>query len=295
MSTPIISIVVISYNMVREIPRTIFTLRAPYQRNISNDDVEIIVVDNGSSVMPSLEPNWENVRLLSYPNPTPSPVAAINYGLSKAQGDLVGVMIDGARMASPNLLYYSLLSNKISDRAVISTMAYHLGSEVQMKSVLDGYTQDVEDELLKSVPWQSDGYKLFDICVFAGSSSLGWFSPIAETNALFMCKQLWKELNGYDVAFQTKGGGFSNLDTYYRASELSDTLLIRLLGEGTFHQVHGGIATNQHGDDNLQALFSEEYNRLRGHYFTSPTKPVLHVGQIGVPHKACLETSINNL
>ena len=49
MKLPLISIVVIAYNMERELPRTLYTLLSPYQMGIRNPDIEIIVVDNGSS------------------------------------------------------------------------------------------------------------------------------------------------------------------------------------------------------------------------------------------------------
>ena len=43
---PKLSIVVICYNMQREIIRTIQSLLPPYQQDISYEDIEIIVVDN---------------------------------------------------------------------------------------------------------------------------------------------------------------------------------------------------------------------------------------------------------
>ena len=55
-----------------------------------------------------------------------------------------------------------------------------------MKSVKEGYNQLVEDELLATLSWEDDGYKLFDISVYAASSHNGWFSLPNETNAFFM-------------------------------------------------------------------------------------------------------------
>ena len=46
---PKASIVVISYNMARELPRTIRSLSPALQRGVSAEDYEIIVVDNGST------------------------------------------------------------------------------------------------------------------------------------------------------------------------------------------------------------------------------------------------------
>ena len=43
-----LSVVVVAYDMIRELPRTLFTLGTSYQRDIEADDYEVIVVDNGS-------------------------------------------------------------------------------------------------------------------------------------------------------------------------------------------------------------------------------------------------------
>ena len=74
--------------------------------------------------------------------------------------------------------------------------------------------------LLERADWTRDGYRLFDISVFAGSSQWGWFAPIAESNALFMPEELWTEIGGYDERFVSTGGGLVNLDTFVRACAL---------------------------------------------------------------------------
>ena len=51
-------------------------------------------------------------------------------------------------------------------------------------------------------------------------------------------------MNGVDQRFDAPGGGFANNDIIIRACELPDSRFVILLGEGTFHQLHGGIATN---------------------------------------------------
>ena len=49
-----------------------------------------------------------------------------------------------------------------------------------------------------------------------------------------------------------------------------------LLREATFHQVHGGIATNNL--DPPQALFSEEYRGIHGKAYERPTRRPLYFG-----------------
>src|SRR4051794_33293217 len=111
-----LSIVVICFNMRRELPRTIRTLSPSMQRGLTAADYEVIVVDNGSTEMVAADEcrRWiPDVAIYRMPDPSPSPVAAISHGLKLAKGELVGVFIDGARMASPGLLATALLASKI--------------------------------------------------------------------------------------------------------------------------------------------------------------------------------------
>jgi glycosyltransferase involved in cell wall biosynthesis len=180
--SPALSVVVVGYNMARELPRTIRSLSPALQRNISEQDYEILVVDNGSTSPPTPEDvrGWAtNARLLAVEHPTKSPVPAINLGLSEARGDVAGVLIDGARMASPGLLAGALNASRLHPRTVVGTLAFHLGPDVQMRSVHAGYDRAVEDRLLETSRWEDDPYRLYDISVFAGSSGRGWFVTLA--------------------------------------------------------------------------------------------------------------------
>jgi hypothetical protein len=287
-----LSVVVIAYNMTRELPRTLRSLAPGVQRDIDPADYEIIVVDNGSQNPLSEDQcrQWGgNVRRHLMAHATASPAAAINVGLEQAQGDLIGVMIDGARIASPGLLCGALRAAKLHLRPVISSLGFHLGPDVQMRSVHEGYNQKMEDDLLAGVNWPADGYKLFEISVFAGSSAQGWFMPISESNSLFLPRTMWRELGGCDEQFVSSGGGLVNLDTYVRACELPDNQLIVLLGEGTFHQVHGGFATNARTSPWNQ--FHDEYMRIRGKVFSSPTNLPWYLGEVHPPALKSIEVA----
>ena len=292
---PKVSIVLINYNMSRELPKTLFTLEPPYQQHINSEDIEIIIVDNGSSRPINIPAGYSNINLVHCAHPTHSPSRAINLGVAAASSDFIGLMIDGARMASPQLLHFAIMAKNLAKRPVVSTLAYHLGSEVQMKSTLKGYNQEIEDKLLNSVPWQQNGYELFNISVLAGSSRSGWFKPIAESNALFLTKEMWQELDGVDEQFQTPGGGLVNLDLYIRANELQASTLFSLLGEGTFHQVHGGVATNQHREEASWAVFHDEYKTIRNKPFKIINIEAVHLGKIRSEHRDTIASSIEHL
>jgi glycosyltransferase involved in cell wall biosynthesis len=268
---PKVSVVVVVYNMAREAPRTLFSLSSAFQRDIRPDEYEVIVVDNGSAppfdpeVLAALEGNFRMIRIDPAP---PSPVHAINRGLAAASGEVIGVMIDGARIASPGIISLAAMAARLSDRFIALTMGFHLGSKVQMQSVPEGYDQHQEDDLLSRSGWIEDGYRLFDISVFAGSSARGWFRPMNESNAIFMRRALWDELDGYDERFASPGGGLVNLDTLCRAVALPDVSFVTLLGEGTFHQVHGGVATS--GTAAARETWHAEYSTIRGRPFRTP-------------------------
>ena len=92
--------------------------------------------------------------------------------------------------------------------------------------------------------WTEGGYSLFNISVFAGSADNGWFATIGQSNAIFMRRELWRDLGSFGEGFQAPGGGLVNLNALARAVTLPRVFLINLLSEGTFQQIHGSVATN---------------------------------------------------
>jgi glycosyltransferase involved in cell wall biosynthesis len=280
-NTPKLSVVVIGYNMARELPRTIRSLSPAMQRGIDPRDYEVILIDNGSTRPfdeAELRRFLPDLVIHKMRDATVSPVPAVNRGLELARGDLVGICIDGARIASPGLLAQALAASRLHERPVIGTISFHLGAEVQMESVKHGYNQAVEDDLLARSGWEADGYRLFAISTFAGSSAGGWFELPAESNAFFLRAGHWRDLRGWDEGFVTPGGGLVNLDTWARACADPSAELIMLLGEATFHQVHGGVATNN--PEAPHALFHQEYARLRGHPYQRPTRKPRYFGTL---------------
>lgn len=266
---PNLSVVVVVYNMPREAPRTLLSLSASYQRHIDAGDYEVIVVDNGSD--PPFDPSEivglsGNFRLIRIDDAPPSPAQAINRGLAEARGDIIGVMIDGARIVTPGLLNFARHGACLYDKAVVATLGWYLGHDFQRSSMQCGYDHAREDALLNSVDWPNDGYRLFEIGTMDESCVDGWFQPIGESNALFLRRGLWELLGGFDERFDAPGGGIINYDIFCRVLECPDAELVILLGEATFHQLHGGVATNapqERQRDNLARWYSQ-YDSIRG-------------------------------
>jgi hypothetical protein len=266
---PALSVVVVVYNIPREAPRTLLSLSAAYQRGIDPDDYEVIVVDNGSvpafdrAILDGLRGNF---RLLRIDDAPASPAHAVNRGIAVASAGVIGVMIDGARLVTPELLHYALVGVDSHPIAIVASLGWYLGGDVQGVSITTGYNQEREDALLASIDWPSDGYRLFELGTIDESSVDGWMTGISETSTLFMRRGVWDLLQGMDEGFDVPGGGLVNLDIYRRALQIDGAEPVVLLGEASFHQLHGGVSTNATKPQQLQNWdkWHGQYRRLRG-------------------------------
>ena len=281
----LISVVVILFNMEREGRRTLYSLSTRYQTGIRNTDYEVIVVDNGSNPpFPSayLESLGGNFRYVYVEDARPSPASAINLGVRQSRGEYVCIMIDGARMLTPGMLGYAVRAIRAFEHPIVTSPSWHLGPDLQRRAIKNGYSKEVEDALLARIGWPSDGYRLFEIATPAASSKDGWFLPMGDSTCLFITRRDYDRIGGCDERFDAPGGGHLSRDTYRRASALEDRELVVLLGEGTFHQLHGGISTNvpeeRFADD--ERAWTAQYMALRGEPHTRLAKTAHYLGHI---------------
>lgn len=291
-----ISFVVVTFNMERELPRTLLSLKRNYQIGTQGIEYEVLVVDNGSR--PSfgrerVEACGLEFRYFYLENPPPSPAYALNQGVEHAQGAIVCLMIDGARVASPGIVRWAYTAFRAIEDPIVAVMGWHLGPQQQNRSIAEGYNQDKEDALLEKIRFPEDGYRLFDISVFAGSCQGGWFSPIAESNAVFLRKESYWDIGGYDERFNCPGGGLLNLDFYRRAVLRDNKESVILLGEGVFHQIHRGISTNAGEEEFKRKIQSwrAQYKEIRGTDYLRPIKKPIYLGTIPPAVLPSLETS----
>ncbi len=263
MTLPALSVAIVCYDMARALPRTVYSLSRSFQRGMQDIPYEIIVIDNGSDDLPpvpevSPRPLLRRARVVSK-----SPVGAMNEAIDLARAPLVGAWIDGARMASPGLLRAALAAAEPHGLPVIATPNYQLGPERQLMSVAKGYDTATEDRLLAQAGWPHGDADLFSISTCELAELTG---PMLESNALFLRAAHWRRLGGFDPAFADAGGGAANPDVLTRALATPGAQLIRLVDEGTFHQVHGGVTTfdQKRGLEAVKRA-SREYAALRGH------------------------------
>jgi len=284
-----ISIVVVGFDMKRELPRTVLSLLPPYQQGLANDDVEIIVVDNGSSepVRRDWFPTSAPISIVRVDGGGVSPCMAMNAGARLARAEHIAVFIDGARMASPGLVRAALTASRVHPRSFVATLGFHIGHKTQQISVLEGYTREVEDSLLDAIGWPRDGYRLFEICALGESYLHGLLKPPSETTCFVMKTSMFHEIGGYDERFVQLGGGLASFDFFRRALEGAGEGFVMLVGEGTFHQLHygattqaGGAGRKHEGDVSLWELYRREYEQVVGEPFVFATQVPLLVGRV---------------
>lgn len=283
--SPRLSVIVIGYNMPRELPRTLLSL-TPGHQGMADEEAsyEVLVMDNGSS--PPFEHELcrtnRHVRCHRILKAPPSPAYALNLGAKMAKGSILGFIIDGARLLTPGVIRQVMSVFNAFPDPVVAIPGWHLGREPQQIAVQKGYTQEVEDGLLNGIHWPEEGYRLFDIAVPALSCRDGCIAPMAESNALFLRRRSFEELHRFDERFDLPGGGLVNLDFYYRAVTRPNSQLVVLPGEGSFHQLHGGVSTSITQDENERRWLEWEgqYRRLTGHPFQHARKPPILFGEI---------------
>jgi glycosyltransferase involved in cell wall biosynthesis len=267
-----LSVILISYDMAREIPRTLQSLSRNYQQDARDLAYEVLLVDNGSPV-PLDEATWEDVdvpvRLIKLQDASSSPANAINIALEESIGEIICLMIDGAHILTPGVFRMALSAYRAFENAVVAIRYFYLGMEEQTVSIANGYDQQAEDKLLERIQWPEDGYRLYEIStpLRSGANRLTWFNRMFEANCLFMKRSLFRELNGADERFDYPGGGFLNLDIFKRAVEAPGVTPLQIIGEGSFHQLHGGVTTNSSGDERVARLnkYRAQYAKIRGH------------------------------
>lgn len=272
---PRISIVVVVYDMPRQAENSLFSLSAGYQLGVQESDYEVIVVESLSSNnlgKARATQFGSNFRYLSCRPSSPSPVEAVAAGVAASRGAVIGVVIDGARMLTPRIVHYALLAFQVTPHAMVTVPSYHLGRDEQHKA--HGYTEEDEMAELARIDWRSDGYRLFLIGVlFRGRHQPGYLRAVLESNCLFCSREDYDQIGGIDLRFDLPGGGMVNLDLYRRIGDLPQTRLFVLPGEGTFHQLHGGVTTRPDAErEALMERFKAQYAQLRGGPYRSVQK-----------------------
>ncbi len=285
-----LTVVVVFYNMRREAARTLHSLSRSYQENVADTDYEVLVIDNGSTPDQALTPEFvagfgPEFRLLQLDGEAhPSPVMALNEGVRAGRGRNFALMIDGAHVVTPGVVRFGLAGLRTYEPAIVATQQWYVGPGQQGDAMDDGYDQTYEDQLFDTISWPANGYRLFEISHFIGDRD--WLDGLWESNCIFVGRSTLEQVGAFDESFDVPGAGYANLELYERLGSSPDISVVTILGEGSFHQIHGGDTTNQVDPAERRARvfgYSQQYAELRGRAFRGPGKPIHYVGTITSP------------
>jgi cephalosporin hydroxylase len=280
-----LSVVVVFYNMRREAARTLHSLSRAYQQGIDQLDYEVIVVENGSAPEEVLGEEFvrsfgDEFRYLNLGDrATPTPVDALNAGLEIATGQVIAFMIDGAHVLTPQVLRYGVAGIRTYGPAITVTQQWYIGPGQQPDAMLAGYDRAYEDDLFSNIEWPQDGYRLFEIGHFIGDRD--WFDGLWESNCIFVPRRLLEQHGAFDERFSEPGGGYANLELYERLGSIPGVNVVTILGEGSFHQLHGGTTTNVADPSERRSTisaFAEHFEAMHGRPFRGPGKTLHYVG-----------------
>ena len=281
---PKISVVVIVYDMPRQAMNTLYSLSRAYQRDVDDVAYEVLVVENLSRrnlrarKVHALGPEF---HYLPRDEKGVSPVWALKEGIAAARGDVIGLMIDGARMVTPGVLRNVADAYKAFPDAVVATAGFHIGDDDHQNSSDRGHDEKLEKQLLASVPWQENGYLLYSVSTVSAANPYGLLHPLMESNAMFATRAAIEDIGGPDERFDQAGGGVLNLDLFRELVERPASQLVVLPGEASFHQYHGGVTTQQDSnrESRLQA-FRDRYVEVRSKPFHAPLREPVLLGSV---------------
>ena len=287
---PRLSMVVVGYRMAEQLRRSLFTLSAHYQRNVAEQDYEVIVVENASdqnldqACLQELGPNF---RYFLREETGTSPVHALNFGLQQARGEVVGVMIDGAHMLTPRVIEHALACSRAYPNHLVAVPVYHIGSDEQHESVRRGYDEAAQDTLLESVDWRADGYELLRISCWCSANAKGYMQPMSESNCYFAPRANLEKIGFADTSFTHEGGGALNLHMFRALGLMPDSTYIVLMGEASCHQYHGGVTSNKTREE-VQDKFIQQLKSLWQDQYKALTREPLFFGSISPQAQALL-------
>lgn len=272
---PVLSIIVVVYDMPRQAMNTLLSLALPYQKNVTADDYEVIVVENRSSRCldaAAVAALGSQFHYFLRDEEGVSPVPAVNFAFAQCRGSQIGLIIDGARIVSPRVLEYAMLAARMTENALVMVPGYHLGEKDHKFHLQAHHSEALEIEKLKELDWQENGYRLFKWACWSSSNQRGYLQPMQECNALFCSAENFRRIEGADARFDQAGGGSINLYLYRKLGMLSEIVLYVLPGEGSFHQFHGGVTTQELPEDDARRAVLKSFDTRLEEVWGGPFK-----------------------
>ncbi len=275
-----ITFIIAAYNMERQLVRTLKSL-TPYYQEAEPQELEIIIVDNGST------PPLTHAQFRDFPRVTkvlrvdgkPSPVFGLNQAIEHAQFSNVALMIDGAHMLSPGVFKNAKAVLQMLNRPVINVPQYLLGDISQnLRRSAEAYER--EEAQLRSLNWPARGYSLFEYALVAGEAIQKDYQGSIESNCLITTKEVLRECGAFDERFDEPGAGLANIEIFLRLRHFHANQYVVLPGEGTFHQDHSGTTTGVSRDERMQLVdeYTANFTAITGNETVMNARPPFYYG-----------------
>ena len=226
-----LSLIIVYYDIPQQIERTLLSCSPKYQ-GANTDEIEVILVDNGSSERPAedLQERYPHVTKILRTEGKPSPVFAMNAAIQEARFDTIGLMIDGAHMLSPGILQNAREIRQLFARPVINVPQYILGM-VSQNFPPPGNAYKREQARLDKIGWPEKGYKLFDFCIYPGEGKQRSFYNAIESSCLITTKDVIEDCGAYDERYDEPGvSKFEVISLILRLISVNMGLIIEKVG-----------------------------------------------------------------
>ena len=292
MSTPALSIIVCFFNMqargaaLAAVALQALPARRRQSRVRSHRDRQRLARAARRGHRASFGPEF---RYHFFETTSKSPAAALNFGVSQARARHVMIMVDGAHICTPRVVWCTATAMGDFPNPLIATASLSLGAAPTVTNLATGtpaptaviptapeeaaaWDQAAEDRLLATVDWQRNGYELFRLARSFNDAAMGWFGCSFESSCFTIAREWFEKLGGFDTRFVVPAGGMVSLDFFQRAVARPELMYVMLLGEATFHQHHGSASKS------TWERFNEEYRSIRGADFKRVTRMPAYFG-----------------
>ena len=190
-----------------------------------------------------------------------------------ARGETVALMIDGAHVLTPGVLHYGMPGCRAYEPASWPPSSGTSGPASRATRCSRATTRRSRTGSSTQIQWPDDGYRLFEIGHFIGDRD--WFDGIVGEQLPLRAPQAARAGRAASTtASRWPGGGYANLDLFERLGPTPGRhAWRRILGEGSFHQFHGGTTTNVADVDDRRhrvAPTASTSRELRGRPFLGP-------------------------
>jgi GT2 family glycosyltransferase len=188
---PKVSVVIIHYDQQRELDRTLAALAA---QDYSRDRIEIVVVDDGSPVAPTVP---DGVRLVRQEDRGFRAAAARNLGARQSSGDIL-CFLDADTAPEPQ--YVREISRLPALAPDIVTVGRRRHADFTSSEAPD--VADAEGWALPAPQWLEDAYQQSQNLLVADNHSYRYI-----ISAVLTCSRaLFDEVGGFDETFENYGG-----------------------------------------------------------------------------------------